>query len=103
MVTELAHDGDPAAIEAIALIGSRLGIIAASLVNIFNPQVVVVGGGVIAAGELLLGPARASMQDRLLPFLAENVRLVPARFGTEAGMVGAAALAFDEIARAAPA
>ena len=59
LVTELAHDGDAAAIEAIALIGTRLGVAIASLVNIFNPEVVVIGGGVIAAGELLLDPARA--------------------------------------------
>jgi glucokinase len=101
LVTELAHDGDPAAIEAIELIGSRLGIVIANLVNLFNPQVVVVGGGVIAAGELLLGPARASAAERLLPFLAQSVRIRAARFGVEAGMVGAAALAYDEIARGA--
>jgi glucokinase len=101
LVTELAHDGDAAAIEAIALIGSRLGITIANLINIFNPEVVVVGGGVIGAGELLLGPARASVTDRVLPFLAENVRIVAARFGVEAGMVGAAALAYDRIDRRA--
>ncbi|MBV9818471.1 MAG: ROK family protein [Solirubrobacterales bacterium] len=102
-VTELAHDGDAAAIEAIALIGSRLGITIANLVNIFNPQIVVIGGGVIAAGELLLGPARASATSRLLPFLADHLSIVPARFGVEAGMVGAAALAYDQLARAATA
>ncbi len=99
LVTELAHDGDPAAIEAIELIGARLGVAISSLVNIFNPQVVVVGGGVMAAGELLLAPARAVVAQRTLPFLADNVRIVPARFGVEAGMVGAAALAFDELAK----
>jgi glucokinase len=103
LVTELAHDGDPAAMEAIELIGSRLGIVIANLVNIFNPQVVVIGGGVIAAGELLLGPARAVVAERVLPFLSEHVSIVAARFGVEAGMVGAAALAYDQIARAAPA
>ncbi|MDQ6605076.1 MAG: ROK family protein, partial [Actinomycetota bacterium] len=47
LVTELAHDGDPAAIEVLALIGSRLGVAISSFVNIFNPEVVVIGGGVI--------------------------------------------------------
>ena len=71
----------------------------ANLVNIFNPQVVVIGGGVIAAGELLLGPARTVVAERVLPFLSEHVSIVAARFGVEAGMVGAAALAYDQIAR----
>ncbi len=101
LVTELAHDGDPAAIEAIELIGARLGIAISSLVNIFNPQVVVVGGGVMAAGELLLAPARAVVAQRTLPFAGDNVRIVAARFGVEAGMVGAAALAFDGVAKLA--
>jgi glucokinase len=95
LVTELAHDGDSAAAEAIELIGSRLGVAITSLVNIFNPQVVVIGGGVIAAGELLLEPARAVVAERALPPSRDEVRIVPARFGVEAGMIGAAALAFD--------
>ena len=95
IVTELAHDGDPAAIEVLELIGSRLGVAIASLVNIFNPQVVVIGGGVIGAGELLLGPAREVVAQRALRPSRDEVRIVPARFGVEAGMIGAAALAFD--------
>jgi glucokinase len=97
LVTELAHDGDAAAIEAVSLIGSRLGILIANLANIFNPELVVVGGGVIAAGELMLAPARAVVAQRTLPFLHESLRIVPARFGVEAGMIGAAALAFDGV------
>ncbi|HEY3728216.1 MAG TPA: ROK family protein [Solirubrobacteraceae bacterium] len=100
LVTELAHDGDPAAIEAVSLIGSRLGVAIASLVNIFNPEVVVIGGGVIAAGELLLAPARAEVARRALAPSRDSVRIVAARFGVEAGMIGAAALAFDRLAEA---
>jgi glucokinase len=95
LVTELAHDGDEAATEAITFIGRNLGIAIASYVNIFNPEVVVIGGGVIAAGELLLEPARAEMLARALPPSRDEVKIVAARFGIEAGMVGAAALAFD--------
>ena len=98
LVTELAHDGDPAALEAIELIGKRLGVAITSFVNIFNPEVVVIGGGVIAAGELLLAPARAVVAQRALPPSRDEVRIVAARFGVEAGMIGAAALAFDGIA-----
>ena len=94
MVTELAHDGDGAAIEALALIGTRLGVAIANFVNIFNPEVVVIGGGVMAAGELLLEPARAEVAARALPPSKDVVRIVPAELGVEAGMIGAAALAF---------
>jgi len=101
LVTELAHDGDAVAIEALTLIGARLGVAIASLVNIFNPEIVVVGGGVIAAGELLLAPARAVVAERALPPSRDVVRIVAARFGAEAGMVGAAMLAFNGLARLA--
>ena len=95
LVTELAHDGDPSAIEAVQLIGSNLGIGISNLVNIFNPQVVVIGGGVIAAGELMLEPARRVVAERALPPARDEVRIVAAQFGFEAGMIGAAALAYD--------
>jgi glucokinase len=98
LVTELAHDGDEAAKQVLDLIGTRLGVAFASLVNIFNPEVIVVGGGVMAAGEMLLAPARAEMLKRALPPSRDNVRIVAAEFGAEAGMVGAGALALDGLA-----
>ena len=101
LITELAHDGDEAAREAIARIGTALGVGISSLLNIFNPEVVVVGGGVIAAGELLLGPVREEVAGRVLGVTREVASIVPARFGVEAGMVGAAALAFDGLAERA--
>jgi glucokinase len=101
LVTELAHDGDAAAIEAIELIGTRLGVAIASFVNIFNPEVVVIGGGVMGAGELLLSAARSEMLSRALPPSRDVVEIVPAAFGVEAGMIGAAALAFDGLAQRA--
>jgi glucokinase len=97
LVTELAHDGDKAAVEALALIGRNLGVGIASLLNIFNPDVVVVGGGVIAAGDLLLEPARGEVAARALPPLRDHARIVPAQFGVEAGMVGAGALALTHV------
>lgn len=98
LVTELAHDGDAAAREAIELIGSALGVAISSLLNIFNPEVVVIGGGVIAAGDLLLRPARDEVARRVLAPTRDAVRIVAARFGVEAGMIGAAAMAFDGLA-----
>jgi glucokinase len=95
LVSELAHDGDAAAIAVLDLIGTRLGVAIANYVNIFNPEVVVIGGGVIGAGEFLLEPARREMQRRALPPSRDEVKIVAARFGVEAGMIGAAALAYD--------
>jgi glucokinase len=97
LVTELAHDGDEAALEALAIIGRNLGVGIANYANIFNPEVVVIGGGVIAAGELLLQPAREELMRRALRPSRDVVRVVAARFGTEAGMIGAAALALDSL------
>jgi glucokinase len=95
LVTELAHDGDDAAGAAVAVLGGHLGVGIASLVNVFNPEVVVVGGGLVAAGELLLAPARAVVASRALVPARDQVRIVAARFGDESGMLGAAALAFE--------
>jgi glucokinase len=97
LVTDLAHDGDAASIDAIAQIGRWLGVGIANLVNMLNPDVVVVGGGVIGAGELLLEPARTVVAERALSPSKEHVRILPARFGAESGMLGAAAMALDGI------
>jgi glucokinase len=103
LVTEVAHDGDAAACDVVAAMGRCLGVGISSYVNVFNPEIVVVGGGAIAAGELLLGPAREVVMRRALPTSREAVSIVPARFGAESGMLGAAALAFEGLAaRGAP-
>ena len=60
-VTEAALAGDPTAIGVLDLVGARLGVALASLANIFEPDVIVIGGGVIAAGDLLLEPARQEL------------------------------------------
>jgi glucokinase len=95
LVTELAHDGDRAARDVVALVGMRLGVGIANLVNALNPSVVVVGGGVIAAGDLLLEPARTVVRERALEPSRSSVEIVAARFGAESGMLGAALLALD--------
>jgi glucokinase len=76
--------------EAITTIGERLGVGLVSLVNIFNPQVIVIGGGVSNAGELLLEPARRLVRQRALAPGGEVVRIETAAYGAEAGLVGAA-------------
>ena len=96
-VTELAHDGDPVALDAMGAVARALGVGLSSIVNMLNPEVIVIGGGVIAAGEMLLGPARQEMLSRALTPARDTVRIVPAAFADEAGMIGAAVLAREEL------
>jgi glucokinase len=96
LVTELAHDGCEVARGVLALVGERLGVGIVSIVNALNPEVVVIGGGAMAGGELLLAPARRVVAERALPPSRRQVRIVPAQFADEAGMLGAALLALDE-------
>lgn len=96
-VTAAAVAGDAAAIEVFRAVGGRLGAALSSLANIFDPDRIVIGGGVMAAGELLLEPAREELRRRALP--PQNlVAVSAAELGAEAGMIGAATLARDELA-----
>ena len=96
-VTELAHDGDPVARDALETVGRALGVGLSSLVNLLNPEVIVIGGGVIAAGEMLLEPARREMRARALAPARDAVRVVAAAFGEQAGMIGAALMAREAV------
>jgi glucokinase len=95
LVTEVALAGDEVAMQAIATIGSNLGVALASLANIFDPDVIVIGGGAMAAGDLLLEPARAELRARALPPM-NRTPVVPAALGPDAGMIGAAVMALEE-------
>jgi glucokinase len=97
LVTELAFDGDGDALALLEELGTWLGIGLVNVVNIFNPDVVVIGGGVIAAGELILAPARRVLAERALAFPAEHVRVEAAHFGAESGMLGAALFARERL------
>ena len=95
LVTELAGEGDPAAVAVLGDVGRKLGAGLAGLANAFSPEVIVVGGGASAAGELLLGPAREELRQRALG-PNRDVRVVAAHFGDEAGMLGAALIALEQ-------
>jgi glucokinase len=95
-VTALARAGDRVALSSFASVGTWLGVGAAGLVSAFDPEVVVVGGGVSAVGDLLLDPARTALAGSLQGTAYRAVPpLVPARLGPEAGAIGAALLARD--------
>jgi glucokinase len=97
IVTEMAHDGDALACEVLAVIGERLGFGLVGLVNTFNPEVIVIGGGAARGGELLLEPARRVIEERALPPAREGLRVLPAHYGDEAGMMGAALMALESL------
>jgi glucokinase len=95
-VTIAANEGDPDAIEVLRSFGwwAALGI--ANLVNLLDPEVVVVGGGLVAAGEVLMEPIRDAYQVLVLSGDERpDVKILPAELGAEAGAIGAALLAHD--------
>jgi glucokinase len=98
-VTVAALGGDETAIGVFDLVGSRLGVALASFANIFEPEVIVIGGGVIAAGDLLLEPARRELRARALRPM-NRTPVVEAQLGEDAGMIGAAAMARIELEKA---
>jgi glucokinase len=97
-VTEAAKEGDDVAIRILSQVGRRLGEGIAGLVNVLDPQLVVVGGGAVDAGDLLLAPAQAAFMEAVeAPEHRPKVPLVAAQLGNDAGAVGAAALALEEL------
>ncbi|WP_299057748.1 ROK family protein [uncultured Nocardioides sp.] len=94
LVTRAAAEGDDVALHAFEEVGSWLGVGVANLVAALDPDVVVIGGGLVAAGDLLLAPARTALRRSLVGASYRTVPdLRPAALGPEAGMVGAALLA----------
>jgi len=94
-VTELAQGGDEAAISVLKETGVWLGIGLAGFVNVFNPEVIAIGGGVARAGELILEPARQEVRLRAQSPSRDLVQIREATLGGRSGVLGAAALARD--------
>ena len=92
-----AQRGDAAGREALRILGERLGIGIANAINLFDPREVVIGGGVSAAGDLLLIPAREAAKRFVLPGVGTETTIRLARRGPEAGVLGAALLAAQEV------
>jgi glucokinase len=98
VLVDRAQGGDERAIDALARIGHLLGLAIGSLANIFDPDLVVVGGGFgAAAGELVLGPALAAARREAIQPADEQLRLVEAELGDEAGLIGAALVGFEAL------
>jgi glucokinase len=93
-----ARGGDEGALRGLAEIGRKLGSGMATLVNVFDPELIVVGGGFGEAFDLLREPALETMRRDALPPGRDRLRVVPAELGEQAGMVGAGLIAFETLA-----
>jgi glucokinase len=98
LAVDLAAAGPGDARGVLERVGTNLGVGIASLVNVFNPEVVVLGGGFARAGELLFEPARRVVSERALTPARDVVRIVPALLGPEAGLIGAGLVGFEALA-----
>ena len=87
---ERARNGDAAALEGLRRVGRYLGIGIGNMISVISPDRVVVGGGIAAAGDLLLDEARAEVRRRVLTTSVDEVEIVTAELGTWAGSIGAA-------------
>jgi glucokinase len=96
-LVRLAGEGETRAIEILDGIGRRLGAGIGSLVNIFHPELVVIGGGFAAAGDFVLDPAREIFQREALAQAGYRIPIVRAELGTAAGLIGAGLVAFDAV------
>jgi glucokinase len=94
-VVALARAGDARALRVLADAGSALGVALAAVVDILNPQIIVVGGGTAAAGNLLLAPARQTLRQWAQPLAGRQVRLVRSSLGSRAPLLGLAKICFD--------
>jgi len=93
VVVRAAREGDGLARELLETAGRRLGTALLGLVHVFDPEVIVVGGGLTNAGELLMKLARDTMFAGLMPIFKEGLEVVPPDLGADAGLYGAVALA----------
>ncbi|HHU85963.1 MAG: ROK family protein [Pelotomaculaceae bacterium] len=96
-VAAAAAEGDPGAVAVIEEAAGYLGIGVANLVNLLNPSLVVLGGGVMAAGELIWEGVRREVRARSLAAARQKLRLAPAELGGRAGAMGAVALALQRV------
>ncbi|HNR02314.1 MAG TPA: ROK family protein [Anaerolineaceae bacterium] len=94
LVAEAARQGDELALEAFTIAGEFLGRAIADLLHIFNPTIVILGGGVIKSGELIMSPVRCSLEQTVVSSqYLEDFQLTTAKLGDRVGLIGALALA----------
>jgi glucokinase len=94
MIADAARSGDELALRALERAGTSIGVALADILHIFNPTIVIVGGGVSLSGELIMRPIRSAMQAHVMnTHFLDNLTLTTASLGDETGLLGALALA----------
>jgi len=94
-VIQAAQNGDAASLAALEHAGERIGMALAGLINLFNPSMIVIGGGVAHAGELLLNPLRRAASSCSLPAAWKGTRILPGKLDNTAVALGAVSLVID--------
>lgn len=92
LVAQAALQGDAVSIQIFKKMGEIIGTGLASVVNLLNPEKIIIGGGVADAGDILLEPIRKAIIDRAMPIQAKAVEVVPAQLANTAGVIGASLL-----------
>ena len=92
IVCQAAQEGDVVAKKIFERMGEYLGIGLSSVVNLLNPERIVIGGGVAEAGDILFEPLKSTLKHRAMPIQGEAVEVVPAQLGNTAGLIGASLL-----------
>jgi glucokinase len=95
LVAAAAREEDPLAVHLFDEVGEFLGLAVANVIDLFDPDCVVLGGGVMAAADLLLPAVQQAAAERAMPRLGREVRILPAALGPDVGVAGAAALAME--------
>jgi glucokinase len=98
-----ANGGDVIARRLWDALGVEIGVALANVVWVLNPDTIVIGGGVAKAGELILEPVRRTIRERTIDVFHQELRVVPAALGNDAGIIGNAALACEAAAASRPA
>ncbi|PXY24218.1 ROK family protein [Prauserella flavalba] len=96
-VTAAARAGDHHAVQLLVQAGRRIGAMLATMVNFYNPSIILLGGKVAGAGDLFLATIRETIYRRSLPLSTRELRIERARLGEEGGLVGAAYMVLDEL------
>jgi glucokinase len=96
LVNHAAEQDDGVAIEVLHRAGRALGFAVASLIHLYDPEVVAIGGGVVAAGQFFLRPMHEAIDEHLIPQFRHGLQILPSELGQDAGLLGAAVMAHGQ-------